>query len=175
MQGLCHNTLTPARTPTLHYDVMHCTVTQGLCHNTLTPARTQRLHYKVVMQCIVMRVPCHNTLSPRLKYSIVIHCIVTWGLCHNTLTPARTSRLHYNVVVHYNGYVGPVFIHAKSPSSMQNLLHKCIHSPDMEINPSKLQCVVLFLSIGSMMLLRLVSPLKPNTVSPYILFNPQGI
>ena len=31
--GLCHNTLTPARTPRL-----------GLCHNTLTPARTPRLH-----------------------------------------------------------------------------------------------------------------------------------
>ena len=39
--GLCHNTLTPARTPRL-----------GLCHNTLTPARTPRLGL------------FHNTLTP---------------------------------------------------------------------------------------------------------------
>ena len=60
-------------------------------------------------------------------------------------------------------------------ATMQNLLHKCVHSLDTKINPPKLPCVILFLLIGSMMLLRLVSPLKPNTVSPYILFNPQGI
>ena len=68
---MCHSTLTPARTPRLHYT----------CHSTLTPARTSRLHYT-----------CHSTLTPArtpgLHYT-----------CHSTLTPARTPRLHHNVVM----------------------------------------------------------------------------
>ena len=58
---VCHNTLTPARTPRL-----------GLCHNTLTPARTPRL------------VPCHNKLTPAKTPRLEEY--------HNTLTPARIPR-----------------------------------------------------------------------------------
>ena len=77
--GLCHNTLTPARTRTPRLWLCHNTLTPartprlGLCHNTLTPARTPRLGL------------CHNTLTPARTPRL--------GLCHNTLKPARTPRL----------------------------------------------------------------------------------
>ena len=88
---LCHNTMTPARTPRLGLCLSTLaparTLRLGLCHNTLTPARTLRLGL------------CHNTLTPVRTPKL--------GLCHNTtdtskntkawavsqLTPVRTPRL----------------------------------------------------------------------------------
>ena len=64
---LCHNTLTPARTPRL--GLCHNTVTRartprlGLCLSTLTPARTLRLGL------------CHNTLTPARTPSL--GCVIT--------------------------------------------------------------------------------------------------
>ena len=74
--GLCHNALTPARTPRL-----------GLCHNALTPARTPWLGL------------CHNTLTsartPRLG---LCHNLTHWHQqehqdlgCHNTDTSKNTN------------------------------------------------------------------------------------
>ena len=84
--GLCHNTLTPARTPRLWLCDNILTPARtprlGLCHNTLTPARTPRLGL------------CHNTLTPAgtpgpwLCDSILTPARTPGPcLCHNTLTP----------------------------------------------------------------------------------------
>ena len=74
--GLCHNTLTPARGPCF-----------GLCHNTLTPERITRLGL------------CHNTLTPEIGSILGLsqHTDTSknprLGLCHNTLTPETGSSL----------------------------------------------------------------------------------
>ena len=81
--GLCHNTLTPTRTPRL--GLCHSALTPtstprlGLCHSALTPTSTPRLGL------------CHSALTPARTPRL--------GLCHNSLTPARTPWLHENVVM----------------------------------------------------------------------------
>ena len=92
MLGLCHNTLTPARTPRI--GLCHNTLTPartprfGLCHNTLTPASTHRLglfHNTLTPASTPRLALCHNTLTLARTHRL--------GLCHSTMTPARTHRL----------------------------------------------------------------------------------
>ena len=104
---LCHNTMTPARTPRLGLCLSTLaparTLRLGLCHNTLTPARTPRLwlcHNTLTSQQEHLGLGCHNTLTSQQEHlGLGCHNTLTrertprLGLCHNTLTPARTPRL----------------------------------------------------------------------------------